>query len=70
MTVGKTKKITMYQMQFENVTPEEKKLIVDYGRQVITEDQYFEIGTIKALKNYIELGKSSPNKKKACKRPK
>jgi|GEM_PF-2939087 len=70
MTVGKTKKITMYQMQFENVTSEEQKMIADYGRQVITEDQYFEIGAIKALKNYIELGKSAPKKKKACKRTK
>jgi len=64
MIVGKTKKITMYQMQFENVTPEEQKLIADYGRQVITEDQYFEIGAVKALKNYIEIGKSVSKKKK------
>lgn len=68
MTVGKIKKISMYQMQFDNITPEEQKLVADYGRQVITEEQYFEIGAVQALKNYIEIGKSVSKKKNKRKR--
>lgn len=68
MTVGKIKKIAMYQMQFDNITPEEQKLVADYGRQVITEEQYFEIGAVQALKNYIEIGKSVSKKKNKRKR--
>lgn len=58
----------MYQMQFDNITPEEQKLVADYGRQVITEEQYFEIGAVQALKNYIEIGKSVSKKKNKRKR--
>ena len=64
MKVGKIKKITMYSMDLDEVTSEEKKMIVDYGRQVITDDQYFEIGAVKALENYIEIGKKELKKKR------
>ena len=43
MKVGEIKKITMYRMNLDEITPEETKMISDYGRQVITEEQYFEI---------------------------
>ena len=66
MKVGKIKKITMYQVDFDEITPDEQKTISDYGRQVITEEQYFEIGAVQALKNAIELNK--PEKKKKHKR--
>jgi hypothetical protein len=68
MKVGKIKKITMYRMDLDEVTSEEKNLIVDYGRQVITDDQYFEIGAVKALQNYIEIGKKELKKKNKRKR--
>lgn len=68
MKVGKIKKITMYRMDLDEVSPDEKKVIVDYGRQVITDDQYFEIGAVKALENYIEIGKKELKKKKKTKR--
>ena len=64
MKVNKVKKISMYQVDFDEITPDEKKTIADYGRQVITEDQYFEIGTIQALKNAIELNKVEKKKKR------
>jgi len=64
MKVGKIKKITMYRVDFDNVTPEEQKTITDYGRSVITEDQYFEIGAVKALENFTAASK----KKKRTKR--
>ena len=64
MKVGKIKKITMYRVDFDNVTPEEQKTITDYGRSVITEDQYFEIGAVKALENFVTASK----KKKRTKR--
>lgn len=68
MIVGKIKKISMYQMQFDQVTPEEQKMISDYGRQVITDEQYFEIGAVKALENYIAIGKTVSKKKSKRKR--
>ena len=68
MKVGKIKKITMYRMNLDEVSPDEKKVIVDYGRQVITDDQYFEIGAVKALENYIEIGKKELKKKNKRKR--
>ena len=68
MKVGKIKKISMYRMDLDEVTSEEKNLIVDYGRQVITDDQYFEIGAVKALQNYIEIGKKELKKKNKRKR--
>ena len=68
MKVGKIKKITMYRMNLDDITSEEKNLIVDYGRRVITEDQYFEIGAVKALENYIEIGKKELKKKNKRKR--
>jgi hypothetical protein len=68
MKVGKIKKITMYRMDLDEVSSDEKKVIVDYGRQVITDDQYFEIGAVKALENYIEIGKKEPKKKNKRKR--
>jgi hypothetical protein len=68
MKVGKIKKITMYRMDLDEVSSDEKKVIVDYGRQVITDDQYFEIGAVKALKNYIEIGKKELKKKNKRKR--
>ena len=55
-------------MDLDEVTSEEKNLIVDYGRQVITDDQYFEIGAVKALENYIEIGKKELKKKNKRKR--
>jgi hypothetical protein len=64
MKVGKIKKITMYRVDFDNVSPEEQKTITDYGRSVITEDQYFEIGAVKALENFTAASK----KKKRTKR--
>ena len=64
MKVGKIKKITMYLVDFDNVSPEEQKTITDYGRSVITEDQYFEIGAVKALENFTAASK----KKKRTKR--
>jgi len=64
MKVGKIKKITMYRVDFDNVSPEEQKTITDYGRQVITEEQYFEIGAVKALENFTAASK----KKKRTKR--
>jgi len=64
MKVGKIKKITMYRVDFDNVSPEEQKTITDYGRSVITEDQYFEIGAVKALENFVAASK----KKKRTKR--
>jgi hypothetical protein len=64
MKVGKIKKITMYRVDFDSVTPEEQKTITDYGRSVITEDQYFEIGAVKALENFTAASK----KKKRTKR--
>ena len=57
MKVGKVKKITMYQVDFDEISPDEKQALVDYGRKVITDDQLFEIGTIQALMNGIEHGK-------------
>ena len=68
MTVGKIKKITMYKVDLENITPEEQKTITNYGRSVITENQYFEIGTVKALENYIEFTKTDSKKKNQRKR--
>ena len=68
MKVGKIKKITMYRMDLDEVSSDEKKVIVDYGRQVITDDQYFEIGAVKALENYIEIGKKELKKKNKRKR--
>jgi len=68
MKVGKIKKITMYRMDLDEVSSDEKKVIVDYGRQVITDDQYFEIGAVKALENYIEIGKKELKKKNKKKR--
>jgi hypothetical protein len=68
MKVGKIKKITMYRMDLDEVSSDEKKVIVDYGRQVITDDQYFEIGAVKALQNYIEIGKKELKKKNKRKR--
>ena len=68
MKVGKIKKIAMYRMNLDDITSEEKNLIVDYGRRVITEDQYFEIGAVKALENYIEIGKKELKKKNKRKR--
>jgi len=68
MKVGKIKKITMYRMDLEEITPEEKNLIVDYGRKVVTDEQYFEIGAIKALENYVEIGKKELKRKNKRKR--
>ncbi len=68
MKVGKIKKITMYRMNLDDITSEEKNIIVDYGRRVITDDQYFEIGAVKALENYIEIGKKELNRKNKRKR--
>ena len=68
MKVGKIKKIAMYRMNLDDITSEEKNPIVDYGRRVITEDQYFEIGAVKALENYIEIGKKELKKKNKRKR--
>ena len=66
MKVGKIKKITMYRMDIDEITPEEKTIFCNYGREVITEDQYFEIGAIRALENGIEHSKKflKPGKKK------
>ena len=64
MIVGKVKKITMYHVDLEQITPEEKTMICDYGRKVITEDQYFEIGAIKALENAVENNKHVLKQKK------
>jgi len=66
MKVGKVKKITMYQVDFDEISPDEKQALVDYGRKVITDDQLFEIGTIQALMNGIEHRKKwrIPKKKK------
>ena len=55
-------------MDLDEVSSDEKKVIVDYGRQVITDDQYFEIGAVKALENYIEIGKKELKKKNKRKR--
>lgn len=63
MKVGKIKKITMYNVDFDNVSDMERKTITDYGRRVITEDQYFEIGAVKALQNFVDIEKSAPKKK-------
>ena len=63
MKVGEIKKITMYRMNLDEITPEETKMISDYGRQVITEEQYFEIGAIKALENAIKDVSKEPKKK-------
>jgi hypothetical protein len=68
MKVGKIKKITMYRVDFDNVSPEEQKTITDYGRSVITEDQYFEIGAVKALQNFVDIEKSAPKKTNRKKR--
>jgi hypothetical protein len=68
MKVGKIKKITMYRVDFDNVSPEEQKTITDYGRSVITEDQYFEIGAVKALENFVNINKTASKKKKRTKR--
>ena len=68
MTVGKIKKITMYKVDLENITPEEQKTITDYGRSVITENQYFEIGTVKALENFVNINKTTSKKKNRTKR--
>ena len=68
MTVGKIKKITMYRVDFDNVSDMERKTITDYGRSVITEDQYFEIGAVKALQNFVDIEKSAPKKTNRKKR--
>jgi len=68
MKVGKIKKITMYRVDFENISDIERKTITDYGRSVITEDQYFEIGAVKALQNFVDTEKSAPKKKNRKKR--
>jgi len=68
MKVGKIKKITMYKVDLENITPEEQKTITDYGRSVITENQYFEIGTVKALENFVNINKTTSKKKNRTKR--
>lgn len=68
MIVGKVKKVTMYHVDLEQITPEEKTMICDYGRKVITEDQYFEIGALKALENGIENGKRILKQKKRTKK--
>ena len=60
--------ISKYWFDLENITPEEQKTITDYGRSVITENQYFEIGTVKALENYIEFTKTDSKKKNQRKR--
>lgn len=57
MIVGKMKKINMYQVEFDEITPDERKMISDYGRKVITDEQYFEIGAIKALQNFVDQNK-------------
>lgn len=64
MKIGKIKKITMYNMDIDEITPEEKTIFCNYGREVITEDQYFEIGVIKALENGIESRKKILKQKK------
>jgi len=64
MKVGKIKKITMYRVDFDNVSPEEQKTITDYGRSVITEDQYFEIGAVKALENFTAASKKKKHTKR------
>lgn len=64
MKIGKIKKITMYRMNIDEITPEERTIFCNYGREVITEDQYFEIGAIKALENGIESGKNILKQKK------
>ena len=68
MKVGKIKKITMYKVDLENITPEEQKTITDYGRSVITENQYFEIGTVKALQNFVDIEKYASKKTNRKKR--
>lgn len=68
MKVGKIKKITMYRVDFDSVTSEEQKTITDYGRQVITEEQYFEIGAVKALENFVNINKTASKKKNRPKR--
>lgn len=68
MKVGKIKKITMYNVDFENISDIERKTITDYGRSVITEDQYFEIGAVKALQNFVDIEKPAPKKTNRKKR--
>ena len=68
MKIGKIKKITMYRVDFENISDIERKTITDYGRSVITEDQYFEIGAVKALQNFVDIEKSAPKKTNRKKR--
>lgn len=68
MKVGKIKKITMYRVDLDNISDMERKTITDYGRSVITEDQYFEIGAVKALQNFVDIEKSAPKKTNRKKR--
>jgi hypothetical protein len=64
MQIGKIKKIAMYRMDIDEITPEERTMFCNYGRRVITEDQYFQIGAIRALENGIESRKNILKQKK------
>lgn len=57
MKIGKIKEIKTCQVQIEEISEKDLSCLVEFGKKVASDDDYFQIAFIRAIKNGINSDK-------------
>lgn len=57
MKIGKIKEIKTCQVQIEEISKKDLSCLIEFGKKVASDDDYFQIAFIRAIKNGINSDK-------------